>query len=1092
MSNFGFHDKAQPRPTFSESDAARLALELYRLTGSVKELTSERDQNFLISTESGEQVVLKIAAVAERRDTLEFQNAVMAHLGERVLSGFIPQLQKTKSGEDIAIVDGENHSSHFVRLLTYHPSRLLAEVAPHTPELLRGLGRFLGELDRALHGFSHPAMRRELKWDLRGALWIRDSVHHIANARKRAIVEHFIGEFETRVVARADSLRTSVVHNDANDYNVLVSDDGAGQNAIAGIIDFGDMLHTYTASEVAVAAAYAMLDKPDPLAAAAEIVTGYHEVFPLTAPELDAFYSLICMRLAVSVTNSAVQQKLHPDNTYLLVSERPAWELLDKLHGVDPSLPHYILRHACKLEPCPKSKSVVDWLERNADQIGPVVDADLRDRRRGVRSPAFRRKFVTELAAKKPYELPPEGRTTNTEGRTMNIVFDLSVGSAEFSDLSELADTEAFTRKIFGRMSEAGARVGIGRYNEARLLYTSDVFATAAGENRTIHIGMDLFTEAGSPVFAPLEGTIHSFANNAAPLDYGPTIIVQHEEDEGRVKFFTLYGHLSEDSLEGLYPGKLVKRGDRIASIGAPPTNGGWPPHLHFQIITDMLGKQGDFPGVAPASQREVWLSISPDPNLILGIPEDRFPAPCLNSDQLLELRREHLGPSLSVAYRKPIHIVKGWKQYLYDDEGRRYLDAVNNVAHVGHSHPQVVRAAEQQMLVLNTNTRYLHENIVRLAERLSATMPEPLQVCFFVCSGSEANELALRLARAHTGGTEIICVDGAYHGNTTSLVDISPYKFDGPGGAGAPAHVHKVVMPDTYRGPYKADDPGAGEKYAAGVKRAVELIERSGKKSSAFICESALGCGGQIILSDGYLKNAFTHVRRAGGLCIADEIQTGLGRVGSHFWAFETQGVVPDIVTIGKPLGNGHPLAAVVTTPEIAASFDNGMEYFNTFGGNPVSCAIGLAVLDVIEEESLQENALKVGAYLKARLEELKSKYPLIGDVRGLGLFIGVELVLDREAFEPAPKQAAYVVERMKDCGLLISTDGPLNNVLKIKPPLVFSKANSDRLVGELTRLLAENFLNSKYEASIENSNPGRNRTGRINSRPRISPARR
>jgi 4-aminobutyrate aminotransferase-like enzyme/Ser/Thr protein kinase RdoA (MazF antagonist) len=940
----------------------------------------------------------------------------MAHLGERVRSRFIPQLLTTCLGEEIATAKGASDSSHFVRLLTYRPAALLAEVSPHSPNLLNDLGRFLGQIDRALGSFTHPAMSRDLKWDLQGALWIKDFTHHIDDAGHRTIVEHFIRQFE-RVVARAGSLRCSVVHNDANDYNVLVNEDDTGRQTVAGIIDFGDMLHTYTASEVAVAAAYAMLDKPDPLAAAAEIVAGYHGVFPLTEAELEALYALICMRLAVSVTNSALQQKLHPDNEYLIVSERPAWELLEKLYSVDPALPHYLFRHACKLAPCPQTAAVVEWLTQNANNLGPVVEADLK--------------------------------------HDTLVVFDLSVGSPEFSDPAELADTGAFTEKIFARMKAAGARVGVGRYNEARLLYTSDVFKSNDGESRTIHIGIDLFMKAGSPVFAPLDGTVHSFANNAAPLDYGPAIILQHKASG--VRLFTLYGHLSEDSLLGLQPGKPVKRGDRIASIGAPPANGGWPPHLHFQIITDMLGKQGDFPGVAPASQREVWLSICPDANLILGIPEDRFPAPSLSSDEILGIRRTHIGPSLSIAYRNPLNIVKGYKQYLYDDTGRAYLDVVNNVAHVGHCHPRVVNAACEQMAVLNTNTRYLHENIARFSERLCATMPEPLSVCFLVCSGSEANELALRLARAHTKGTDIICVDGAYHGNTTSLIDISPYKFDGPGGAGAPSYVHKVTMPDTYRGPYKADDPAAGEKYAGHVAEAVEQIQKKSKRLSAFICESALGCGGQIILPGGYLSEAYRHVRETGGVCIADEVQTGLGRVGSHFWAFETQGVVPDIVTIGKPLGNGHPLAAVVTTPEIAASFNNGMEYFNSFGGNPVSCAVGLAVLDVIEEERLQENALKVGAYLKAGLESLTRKHPLIGNVRGQGLFIGVELVLDRETLAPAPKEAAYVVERMKERGILISTDGPFHNVLKIKPPLVFSNMNADEAVSTLSVIMAE-----------------------------------
>jgi 4-aminobutyrate aminotransferase-like enzyme len=394
--------------------------------------------------------------------------------------------------------------------------------------------------------------------------------------------------------------------------------------------------------------------------------------------------------------------------------------------------------------------------------------------------------------------------------------------------------------------------------------------------------------------------------------------------------------------------------------------------------------------------------------------------------------------------------------QYLYDENGRAFLDAVNNVPHVGHSHPQVVRAAQRQMAVLNTNTRYLHDYLVEYAQRICDTLPDPLSVCFFVCTGSEANELALRLARTRTGHRETIVVDGAYHGNTTSLIDISPYKFDGPGGAGVPGHVRKVPMPDTYRGLYRTDHPNPGKAYADHVRQAIRELQDGGGNVGAFICESLLGCGGQIILPEGYLKEAYHHVREAGGVCLADEVQVGFGRVGTHFWGFETQGVVPDIITLGKPMGNGHPVAAVVTTPEIAGSFANGMEYFNTYGGNPVSCAAGMAVLDVLEAEKLQENALRVGARLIAGLEKLKGKYSLVGDVRGLGLFIGVELVTDRETLVPAAEHASYVIERMRERGILISTDGPLCNVLKIKPPLVFTEANADRFVSTLESVLA------------------------------------
>ena len=435
----------------------------------------------------------------------------------------------------------------------------------------------------------------------------------------------------------------------------------------------------------------------------------------------------------------------------------------------------------------------------------------------------------------------------------------------------------------------------------------------------------------------------------------------------------------------------------------------------------------------APANE---YLSISNAPawdligrvtEMPAGWPSEVFHHFCRPQKDLLSARRRSIGPSLSLSYDTPLHITRGLKQFLYDSTGRAYLDCVNNVAHVGHCHPRVTRAATEQMALLNTNTRYLHGKLTEYAERLTATLPEPLRVVYFVCSGSEANELALRLARAHTGRNGVMVVDAAYHGNTNALVEISPYKFNGPGGRGCPPHVQVLPMPDPYRG---IADWG--------------LVPRA--DIGALICESALGCGGQIILPEGYLAKAFAAVRAAGGVAIADEVQTGFGRAGTHFWMFETQGVVPDIVTMGKPIGNGHPMGAVVTTPEIAASFANGMEYFNTFGGNPVSCAVGLAVLDIIREEGLRENARTTGEYLMAGLRELKD--PLIGDVRGRGLFIGIELVRDRGTKEPAAAEAPALVNRMKDRGVLLSTDGPYHNVIKIKPPIVFSPADADLLL--------------------------------------------
>jgi 4-aminobutyrate aminotransferase-like enzyme len=406
--------------------------------------------------------------------------------------------------------------------------------------------------------------------------------------------------------------------------------------------------------------------------------------------------------------------------------------------------------------------------------------------------------------------------------------------------------------------------------------------------------------------------------------------------------------------------------------------------------------------------------------------------------EPLIEARYRLLGRNLSIAYEKPLNIVRGSMQYLYDDEGRRYLDAYNNVAHVGHCHPEVVAAGQQQMELLNTNTRYLSELILEYAEKLTATLSEPLSVCFFVNSGSEANELAIRLARAHTKARDLIVLEHAYHGNTTTLIDISPYKHDGPGGEGAPSWVHKSPLPKSHE----------DAQYVA------ELARKLRPQLCGFIAESMPSVAGQIIFPDGYLARVYEDVRDAGGVCIADEVQTGYGRIGTHFWAFEKYGVVPDIVVLGKPIGNGHPIGAVITTRAIADSFANGMEFFSTFGGNNVSCAIGLKVLEVVQEEKLQAHALDVGERLLTGLRGLQERHEIIGDVRGSGLFVGVELVRDTA---PASIEAARVVNQMRERGILLGTDGPHHNVLKIRPPMPFSQADADELIAALDLAFAE-----------------------------------
>jgi len=424
--------------------------------------------------------------------------------------------------------------------------------------------------------------------------------------------------------------------------------------------------------------------------------------------------------------------------------------------------------------------------------------------------------------------------------------------------------------------------------------------------------------------------------------------------------------------------------------------------------------------------------------------------------EEILKIREENINPCLSVSYDQPLKIVKGKGVWLYDEDENAYLDMVNNVSHVGHCHPKVTQAAIDQMQKLNTNSRYLHDNMVEYSIKLLDTFPEELSVVFFCCTGSEANELALRLAKAKTGGDQIITVDGAYHGNTQTLIDISPYKHNSKGGSGAPDYVQVVPVPDVYKGHVK-ESKNPGFEYAQFIDQAIDNIQKSGKKLSSFICESLLGCGGQMPLPEGYLAEAYGKVHAAGGICIADEVQVGFGRCGTHMWSFEKQDVVPDIVTLGKPIGNGHPLAAVVTSREIADAFNNGMEYFNTFASNPVSCAIGLSVLEVIEEEGLQNNAQIIGNYLMQELKKIQPHCAFIGDVRGTGFYIGVEFVQDLHSKEPAADKVDNVVQLLRHKKLLLSTDGPAHNVLKIKPPMVFDKSHADLFLSSFKESIKE-----------------------------------
>jgi 4-aminobutyrate aminotransferase-like enzyme/Ser/Thr protein kinase RdoA (MazF antagonist) len=970
-------------------------------------LPSERDQNFLLRRENAGDLVLKVSNANTSAAIIEAECALLQHVAS---TGLCPTLVAARDGA-LTIA----HEGHALRVITALPGVPYGTSPLHTDALRRDVGRIVAQLSNALHGFDAPALHREFHWDLaRAADVIRTYESRVANNAIREAMATFQALYARDVVPLLAQLPMSVIHGDANDYNVLVD---VHTQRVTGIVDLGDAVFSHTVNDLAIAMAYVALAADDPLAAAAQVLQGYHAERPLSSAEIDVLFVLMSMRLCVSAGLAAAQSPVRPDDDYLTISQQPIARTLPQLAAVHPRFARYTFRHACGLPPVPQSPRVVHWLNQHAPQFAPVLGRDLHT--------------------------------------TPIVPLDFSAGSTLISSELEQNEPALLDQRIQRLFDGAGATIGAGGYNEARLIYHWPLEPRAA-EPRTIHIGLDLSAAPGTPIFAPLDGSVYGFEFANAHHDYGPVIVLRHvTTGDDPVEFFTLYGHLSVNSLHHLEVGQRIAKGTEFARIGSAPTNGNWWAHVHMQLIVDMLDVPCNVNGAVRASQREVWHSICPDPNLLLGIPGAQLTQHA-TSKEIAFTRERRLARNVSVSYgSEPLNIVRGFGQYLYNENAHRFIDAYNNVAHVGHSHPRVVRAVSDQLATLNTNTRYLQEQLTNYADALTATLPDELSVCFFTASGSEANELALRLARNYTNARDLIVMDAAYHGHTTTLIDISPYKHNGPGGNGPPDWVHTSPIPDTYRNREYTGEPGPW--FAAQVGRLIDQVQQHDRALCGYIAETCPSVAGQIMLPDGYLAGVYDRVRAAGGVCIADEVQTGFGRLGSHFWAFEQHRVIPDIVVLGKPIANGYPMGAVVTTRAIAERFANGMEYFSTFGGSTAACVAARETLAVTLDEQLQQNAQRVGDRLLQGLRTLAASHDIIGDVRGAGLFIGVELVRDRETREPASDEASHVVQRMRAHGVLAGTDGPHHNVIKLRGPMCLSVDDAEQILHVIERALRE-----------------------------------
>lgn len=719
--------------------------------------------NFKVEKKNKIYVLKQYPYSDANQELLRAENHILESVSK--LEGYdFPKTIKTVTQKKL-IVKGEK----VFRLLSYVEGDFLGNVQ-HTPKFLKSFGEFLGKMDRSLFGAYEVALSaKETPWDLKYFMANEKHLKFIPKARDRSLVDYFFLQFLENVSPIAYELRKSIIHNDANDWNVL-----SKNGMVSGIIDFGDMCHSWTVNEIAVAITYVMMEKENPLEVASQVIKGYHEVFPLEIRELDILYYLVAARLCTSVCNSAYAKTLKPESEYITISEKPAWLLLRK------------------------------WLS-----INPIK--------------------------------------------------------------------------------------------------CRDTFRLAAGYPKT---------------------------------------------DKPR--------------------------------------------------------------------------------------PQEQ-----------LKQRDSNLGKALSLSYSNPIQMRRSAFQYMYDSQGNTILDAYNNIMLAGHCHPKVVRAGRETMARLNTNTRYLYQEILAYSEKLLSRFPKNLNKVFFVNSGSAATDLAIRMALAHSKKRKIMVLEHGYHGNTRIGTDISHYKYTKGDDLGKQRYIVEAPMPKVFGSGLK-DDGTAGQYFA---RETISRLEKATGQVAAFIAEPILGCGGQVPLAKGYLKEVYPKIRDQGGICISDEVQVGFGRLGDYFWGYEMNGVVPDMVVLGKPMGNGHPIGAVVTTTEISESFAKGPEFFSSFGGNPVSCAIGNAVLEVILEEGLQEHAQKVGNHLESLLIELQQEFMEVADVRGKGLFLGVE-ILDTKG-NPNTILAHKIKDGLRENHILIGTDGPHDNVLKIKPPLSFSKDDADLLAHHLRKIL-------------------------------------
>ena len=973
MTLFNFFESVElPVPAITTEQAAEIAAQHFGVQAHVTALGSQQDANFLLRDHAGVPIgVLKIANPVFSRIELEAQDAASAFIaaGEGIRTATNVELV---GSSPIAQIDGDE--TLFPRIITYLAGGTLSGDRYLRPAQIAGLGALAGRSCRALAAFDHPGVDRVMQWDLRHCIrTVEVLAEHIADPGQRKVVEAAAARAWQRVAELADDLPIQVIHSDVTGDNVVCDADGIPD----GLIDFGDLVRSWTVGELAVAISSVLCHDGAEPATTLPAIEAFHAIRPLAPAEIEALWPLVVLRAAVLVVSGLQQTAIDTDNTYAVAGQNQESRIFQRAMQIPMDVMTAQIRNAL-----------------NATHPGDPITAD-----------------AALIVGLDPRDI---------------VRLDLSVESDAMDAGSWLeADCED---RLAREAIVGGAAAVVTAFGQACLTRSATLSDSSPA---TVATGIRLWTATPLTLTAPWSGVLHI-------TDDGPALSVT-----GAAGTVTIRGGLRHDATAAL--GRSVTAGTALGTIDGP---------VLIQCLRHRTGAPGDaeVPDSVRPEYAAGWLDLVSDPTVLLGL------TPTVQSAEDAATLRQRRSLAFAEVqehyYDHPPRIERGWREHLVGTDGRSYLDMVNNVAVLGHGHPAVADAVARQWRRLNTNSRFNYAAVATLSERLAATLPESLDTVFLVNSGSEADDLALRLAMATTGRHDIVAVAEAYHGWTYATDAISTSIADNPNALSTrPPWVHTVPSPNAFRGKHRGIE---ASKYAPEAVAIIESLVAQGHSPAAFIAEPFYGNAGGMALPDGYLRAVYAAVRAAGGLAIADEVQVGYGRTGRWFWAFQQQDVIPDIVCVAKAMGNGQPLGAVITTREIAESFRTQGYFFSSAGGSPVSCVVGLTVLDVIDRERLQENALTVGDHLKARILDLATRHPLIGTVHGSGLYMGVELVRDRTTLEPAAEETSAICERMLQLGVIVQPTGDRQNVLKMKPPMCLTRESADFFVEMLDRVLS------------------------------------